>query len=239
MDKYLNKVKKDPKTGRLMPNPDAPFFISVDPTKYRISKNTGKGSKNAIDVFLLPNAELNSAIGKDVSNRRLLATYLHRHNNPAQTTLDIIACVLLFGCMVQIESNVSTWATTLVNMGLGNFILMVNEDGALEPYNEHKNQRYFTSNTPQIDQYFAAGASILAEPMEPGAQDYIETMDDLDTVTQLMEIRKENTREYDAAVAFLQGQMGIDAWLGWKRANDRVKEPPSEMTRQIAIGLLR
>ena len=239
LEKHLNKVKKDPKTGMLMPNRDAPFFISIDPTKYRISKNTGKGSKNAIKVFILPDAGINAEIGKNVTNRRLFCSYSFRHNKPSDTLNDIIATILLFGCMVQIESNVSTWVTKLIEMGLGNFVLMVNKEGALEPWSEHKEQYYFTSNKQQIDQYFDAGAEFLGEPMAPGEIDNIDYLEDLETILQLMMIRKDNTTEFDDAVAYLQGQMGIDAWLGWKRANDKQKGPPSEVMRQFAMGMLR
>ncbi len=238
LEKHLNKVRKDPKTGLLMPNADAPFFISIDPTKYRISKNTGKGSNNSIQVFVLPNAEVNAEIGKNVTNRRLMCSYLYRHNKPSDTFNDMIACILLFGCMVQIESNVSTWVTKLIEMGLGNFVLMVNEFGALEPFNEFKKQKYFTSNKDEIDQYFQAGAEFLGEPVGPGEIDNIDYLDDIDVITQLMMIRKDNTTDYDAAVAFLEGQMGIDGWLGWKRANEKIKAPPSEQMRQFAISML-
>lgn len=239
LSKYTNKVKLDKKTGLLMPNRDAPFFIAIDPTKYRISKNTGKGSKNAIQVFVLPTAEVNAEIGQNVTNRRLICSYIFRHNNPAATMKDIIATILYFGCMVQIESNVSTWATKLIEYGLGNFVMMVNEDGALEPWNPYKKQYLFTSNKPQIDQYFDAGAEFLGEPMGSGDIDNIDYIDDLDVLLQLMQIRKDNTTEYDAAVAFLQGQMGVDAWLGWKRSQDKVSGAPNEHLRLFAMGMLQ
>lgn len=238
LEKHLNRVKKDQKTGLLMPDRDSPFFISIDPPKYRISKNTGKSSQNAIQVFVLPDAQVNAQIGKNVTNRRLICSSLSRPNNPKEILNDIIACILLFGCVVQIESNVSTWATKLIEMGLGNFVLMVNEDGALEPYNEHRKQKYFTSTKDQIDQYFDAGAEFLGEPMAPGEIDNIQYIDDIDVLTQLQDIRKDNTTEYDAAVAFLEGQMGINAWLGWKRGQVKQQNVPSEMMRQFAANML-
>lgn len=237
LDKYLNKVTKDQKTGLLKPNPDAPFFISIDPTKWRISKNTGKASSNAIQVFVLPNSEVNSQIGKNVTNRRLIVSYLYRHNSPSDTMNDIVMAIILFGCMVQIESNVSTWATKLIEMGLGNFVLMVNKDGALEPWSKFADQNYFTSQKAQIDMYVDAGQEFLGEPIAPGDIDNIQYLDDLDVIQQLMMIKKENTQEYDAAVAYLEGLMGIDAWLGWLRSKEK-KNIPMEGLRQFAIGMM-
>lgn len=237
LDKYLNKTTRDPKTGLLKPNPDAPFFIAVDPTSWRISKNTGKTSKNALQVFVLPDAEVNSAVGKNVTNRRLMVSYLYRCDKPSDTLEDIIKLILLFGCMVQIESNMSTWATMLIQMGLGNFVFMVNEDGALEPWSQYKKQNYFTSSKPQIDMFVDAGQEFLAEAMLSGEIDNIEYLDDLDVIQQLMMIRKENTTEYDAAVAYLQGLMGIAAWEGWKRANKK-SHAPNEEYKQFALARL-
>lgn len=238
LEKYTNKTTVDPKTKRLRPDPNSPFFISIDPTKYRISKNTGKTSSNAIQVFVLPNAEVNAEIGKNVTNRRLMVSYLFRHQTPSDTLKDMMATILYFGCMVQIESNVSTWVSKLIEMGLGNFVMMVNKDGALEPWQENADQNYFTSQKPQIDAYVDAGQEFLGIPLAPGEIDNIDYLDDIDVIQQLQMIKKENTLEYDAAVAFLQGQMGIEAWLGWRRAQEKKRTPASEELRQFALGML-
>jgi len=240
LEKYLNKVTTDPRTRLLRPNPEAPFFISIDPTNYRISKNTGKGSLNAIQVFVLPSAEVNATIGKNVTNRRLMISYLYRRDKPSDTLDDIIMCILLFGCMVQIESNMSTWATKLIEMGLGNFLFMVNKDGALEPWKPFDDtQRYFTSQKEQIDQYVDAGAEHLGAPIYEGQIDNIEFLDDIDVVQQLMMIKKENTQEYDAAVAYLEGIMGISAWEGWQRGQQRRKGIGGDATKLVVMGLVR
>lgn len=240
LQKYLNKTTKDPKTGLLKPNPDAPFFISIDPTKYRISSKTGKTSSNALQVFVLPNAEVNAQIGKNVTNRRLMISYLYRCDKPSETLDDMIKLILLFGCMVQIESNVSTWATKLIEMGLGNFVLMVNKDGALEPWKAYDDtQNYFTSQKAQIDMYVDAGQEFLGVPLAAGEIDNIDYLDDIDVIQQLMMIKKENTTEYDAAVAYLEGLMGIAAWEGWQRANEKRRTPASEQFKQFALSALR
>lgn len=240
LKKHLNKCVFDNKTQMWKPNPESPFFISIDPTNYRISKNTGRGSLNAIQVFILPNAAVNAEIGKDVTNRRLMVSYLFRRDRPTDTMDDIIMVILLFGCMVQIESNVSTWVSKLIEMGLGHFVMMVNKEGALEPWKPFDDtQNYFTSQVPQIDSYFDAGADFLGAPMREGELDNIEPLDDIDVISQLQRIRKENTKEFDAAVAYLEGQMGIEAYLGWKRSEEKRKRPQDGVARAIALGIMR
>lgn len=239
LEKYINKRIVDPKTKRLRPNPESPFFISMDPTSYRIRKNTGKASLNAFQVFILPSTELNSAIGKNVTNRRLMVSYLYRGDKPSDTLADMIKLILLFNCMVQIESNMSMWATKLIEMGLGHFVFMVNKDGALEPWKEYDDtQNYFTSQKREIDMYVSAGAEFLGTPLAPGDIDNIDYLDDIDVLKQLQLIKKENTTEYDAAVAYLEGLMGIEAWLGWRRANEK-KSASDPALRQVAFGILR
>lgn len=239
LERYVNKTIIHPKTKLPMPNPDSPFFISIDPTKYRISKNTGRTSSNSIQVFVLPNAEVNAFAGKNVTNRRVFVSYLFRRDRPSDTLMDMIATILYFGCMVQVESNVSTWATKLIEMGLGHFVMMVNKDGALEPWKEYDDQQnYFTSSKAQIDQFVDAGQEFLAAPLAPGEIDNIDYLDDIDIIRQLKEIKKDNTTEYDAAVAFLEGQMGIDAWLGWKRANAKHRNGADEHMRIAAMAMM-
>ncbi len=240
LEQYLNKVKVDPKTKLLMPNPESPFFISMDPTNYRIRKNTGKGSLNSFQVFVLPNVQVNAQIGRNVTNRRLMIHYLYRRDRPSDTLNDMIMLILLFGCMVQIESNVSTWASKLIEIGLGNFVLMVNKEGAIEPWKQYDDtQNYFTSSKPQIDQYVDAGAEFLGAPLAEGEIDNVEMLDDIDVISQLMQIKKENTTEYDAAVAYLEGQMGIEAWLGWQRNNKKKSSVNGDQFREFAISMMQ
>jgi hypothetical protein len=238
LDKYLNKTTVDPKTGLRKPNPDAPFFIAMDPTNWRIRKKTGKSSKNAISVYILPDAGLNAIIGKNVTNRRLMMSYLYRHNKPSDTLRDVIALVLLLGCMIQVEGNQASLTTALIESGLQNFVLMMNEDGALEPYHEHRKQKYFESSKETIDQYVHAGQEFLAEPFSKLDIDNIEFLDDLEIIQQLMMIKKEDTTDYDAAVAYLQGHMGIEGWLGWRRAREISKVGPSEQYRNFVQNML-
>lgn len=238
LDKYTNKVFTDQNTKLRRPNPDSPFLISIDPTKWRLSKYTGKASLNAIQVFVLPNAELNGAIGKNVTNRRVFITYLYRHQRPMDTLMDIIATILYFGCMVHIESNVDTWTTKLIDMGLGHFLLMANDEGGMEPWVPYNDKlKYFTATKAQIDQYVDSAQEFLGEPLMEGDIDNIDYLDDMDIIQQLLPFRKDNTTEYDAGVAYMQGLMAIDYYLGWKRANTQ-SNFADETYRRFVIGAI-
>ena len=224
LNKHINKLFVHQKNKLLAPNPHSPFFISIDPTSYKTKKYTGVGSLNAIQAFLMPDAELNANIGQNVSNYRLMIEYLYRQDNPKETLHDMIRLILFLGCYVQIECNMSTWAENLIEMGLGNFLLMLNKEGALQPWNGSKDQMLFTSQKETIGQYVLAGAEHLAAPITPEGVDNIQYIDSIPVLTQLSQLKVEDTKEYDAAVAYLEGIMGMKALLGWRRADEERKK---------------
>lgn len=241
LNQHINKLQVHKKNGLLAPNPQSPFFISIDPTSYKTKKTTGVGSFNAIQAFILPNVALDSYIGETVTNKRLMIEYLYRQDKPSETLNDIIRLILYLGCMVQIESNMSTWAEALIEMGLGNFLLMINDDtGALEPWREGAKQHLFTSQKETIDWYVIAGKEHLGIPMKESDIDNIKYIKSLTVLEQLARFRKEDTKEFDAAVAYLEGIMGINAYLGWLSAEEmRKNRRGNGALRQISLGLLR
>ncbi len=241
MAKYVNKRIEDQKTGLLAPDPNSPFFISIDPTNYRSKKYTGVGSFNAIMCFLMPNAELDTAVGNRVSNRRLFMEYLYREENPIDTMHAFIQVILYLNCPVLIEGNVPTWTEKLIEMGLGNYLLMMNhETKAIEPWSRHKKQILFTSQTATIDLYVNAGKAHLAEPTLPHEIDNIQYLDSEIVLTQLARFKVEDTKEYDAAVAYLEGLMGIEAIMGWRRQQEERSARKLHKGMPIATsGLLR
>src|ERR1035437_7038525 len=140
LQKHVNQLLKD-KKGRLMPNPGCPFYAAIDPTQYSAAKDVSVGSKNAIHVYILPNAELDGMFNKKVSNKRLMVEYHHRAESPKDTLMHVVQTILYFGCYVLIECNANWLATRLKEWGLANFLIQVNKDtGILEPYNEWGNQ---------------------------------------------------------------------------------------------------
>jgi hypothetical protein len=236
--KHTNSVKKDGK-GRLMPNADTPFYISIDPTQYSAAKDVVVASENAMHIFLLPNGELDGIFEKKVSNKRLMVEYLHRADQPKDTMMHVVQTILYFGCYVLIECNANWLATRLKEWGLGNFLIVVNkETGVLEPYNEYLPQKPFTSqrsvngSNDTISEYIAAGMMYLNDV----EADNISCLESIDVITDLMNFQPENTRSYDSGVCYLIGLLGINTYLGWKqRGSNKTKDP---YMKQMALGLL-
>lgn len=226
MAKYVNQKKAvHPRTGQLMPNHESPFFIAIDPTNYRSKGPTMQGSLNAIQAFIMPHSELDAYVGERVTENRLFIEYLYRCDRPSDTLYDIIKLVLWLGCMVQIEGNMPTWPESLIEMGLGNFLLMINtETGILEPWDNRKfdagKQKFFTSQKETIGWYVNAAKEHLGEPTMPHQIDNVKYLDSITVLEQLNKFKTEDTKKFDAAVAYQQGIMGINAWMGFRRAEE-------------------
>lgn len=248
LERYTNRLGKD-RRGKLAPNPDTPFYMSIDPTNYSAAKDVAVASMNAFHVFILPNAELDGKFQKRVTNKRLMVEYHYRPDSPKDTLIHAVQTILYFGCCVLIECNAPWLATRLKEWGLGNFLIVLNkETGLLEPYAEWKQgeQKPFTSQrsgaSDTIGDYIAAGMNHLNDV----ENDNIDTLYSVgekgrDGVIQdLMNFEPENTRSYDSGVCYLIGLYGINAYLGWKQKDKGRKHGIGDGSgKMIAEALLR
>lgn len=237
---HINKHSKD-KKGRIKPNDGCPFYCAIDPTQYSGAQDVVVGSKNAIQVFMIPNAELDARLGKKVSDKRLVVEYLHRADNPRDTLMHVIQTIMYFGCYVLIECNANWLATRLKELGFANFLIVVNkETGILEPYSEYREQKPFTSQksdrgaSDTIGEYVAAGMMHLNNEFSNS----IEVLDSISIITDLMNFDTDNTKEFDAGVCYLIGLLGINTYMGWKQQQmDKAGSNHGGSLRQV-MGVL-
>lgn len=214
----LNSFSTDRYNRLRKPSIDTPFFMSLDPTNYGLKKMISAGSQNAMMCFMLPSAKLDAMFGKRVSNR-LCMQYLCRRDKPDDTVWDIVKAILYFGCYILIEGNMPGMATRIIELGLGNYILVRNKAGGFEPYREYNKQKYYvTSNNGDkstIDEYIQSTKNYIGEP-DNGEFDNLDNLYSLEIMSNLTQFEPENTRQYDAGVAFMIGVMGMDAYIGWQ-----------------------
>lgn len=242
MDKYINKRLFHPKTGMPMPDPNSPFLLAMDPSNYRSKKYTHTKSLNAIMAFVLPNSELDSMVGTRCSNKRLFMEYLFREDNPKDTLQEIIQIILLLNCPILLEANVPTWSEKLIEIGLGHFLLMVDPDTkALVPWQKHGKQNYFSlqKNNQNIDLCFDVTKTHLAAPNMEAEIDNIDQMDSITVLSQLSQIKAEDTTEYDAAVAYMEGLLAINYVLGYRKTMQDRKTRLGDTNIRTAATILR
>lgn len=241
LKKHMYQLGKD-KKGNWKPLLTCPFYAHMDPVNYSDALDVVVGSKNAIQVSILPNSELDGYFGKRVSNKRPFINYLIRSDSPQETLMHTVMILMMFGCYMILENNMPWLRTKLKEWGFANFIMMLNKDGVLEPYNEFaEGQKPFTSQKDTIEQYVNAGRLQIGGPgTEYNEIDNVEYLDDLDTVTQLMNFDSKNTTKFDAAVCYLIGQYGMDSYLGWRQAQlDKANRKTDGIMGLAARGLLR
>lgn len=238
LEKHINNLGKD-KKGKWQPRADCPFYAAVDPTNYQNASEVVVGSKNAIQIFILPTPELDGYFGKKVTNKRLMVSYLHRTESPRETLMHVIQTIMFFGCYILVESNMSWLSTKLKEYGFSNFLIQLNEDGVLEPYREFAKQKPFTSQKKTIGDYTNAGVIHLAEPDTDMDQDEIMYLEDEELIRQLMNYKQEDTTKWDAAVCYLIGQLGMATFLGWRQKQiDKTKRPGDRSMHQAFVGLV-
>lgn len=241
IQKHVNKIDKD-KRGKMKPKADCPFYMSIDPTQYSAAKDVATGSLNAMQIFLLPNAELDGFVNKRCTNKRLMVEYLHRADNPKDTLMHAVQAILYFGCYVLIECNANWLATRLKEWGFENFLIQVNkETKVLEPYNEFVEQQPFTSQKSEkgtvdtISDYVSAG---MVHLNDYSSIDNIEFLDSEEVIRQLIDFEPDDTRRFDAAVAYLIGLLGINTFLGWKQRSMKARVSPNGNMRVMAGKML-
>lgn len=242
MNKWVNKRIYDPKSGLLIPDKSSPFLIAMDPSNYRSKRYTHTKSMNAIMCFLLPNAELDAMVGTRCSNKRLFMEYLFREDNPIDTLQTIIQIILYLNCYILLEANVPTWPEKLIEVGLGNFLLMVDpETKNLVPYRKHDKQNYFSlqKNNQNIDLCFNSAKIHLAPPQMVGEIDNITQLDSVTVLSQLSQIKAEDTTEYDAAVAWMEGLLACEYLMGYLKSMEDRKVRRGNTSIQNVANLLR
>jgi hypothetical protein len=242
MDKYINKRFVHPKTGLLMPDPNSPFLLSMDPSNYKESRYTKTRSLNAIMAFMLPNSELDAMVGVACSNRRLFMEYLFREDNPKDTLQEIIQIILFLNCPILLEANIPTWSQKLIEVGLGHFLLMVDsETKAVVPWQKYGKQIFYSlqTNNLHIDLCFDAAKMHLAVPKMDDEVDNIQHLDSVTVLTQLGQIKPDETTRYDAAVAYMEGLYAINHVLGYRKTMQDRKVRLGDTNIRTAAGILR
>ena len=225
--KNVNCCRVNKKNGKLEPNQNSPFYGVIDPANYTISRNVAVGSKNALQIILLPDSEIDAFCGvRNASFKRTMVSYLYREEKPSNTLLDVVAAMLYFSCYFLIESNTPWLFNRLIEMGFENFLIVRNVvTQVFEPHDMYKmtsgEQKMYSSQktegTNDIDYYTKAAKDYYGEPDTIDDPDNIKLEYDIDIIDQAIRFKKEDTRPFDAAVCRFTGIMGVNHFLGWRQ----------------------
>lgn len=232
---------KHKKNKRLKPSLKCPYFSGMDPTNYAMKKMLQTESKNALYVMAFPSPEMDARHGQVVTNR-IVMEYLWRRENPEDTLDDVIMAICYFGCYLLVEGNMPWVATMLINLGFGNFII-VKRDGVYEPYDESKtNQKLLITqnnvSTKSVNDYVLAGKQFIGTPSEAGDFNNILNIMSKDLIKQLMRFDPGDTKQFDAAMAFLITLVGMISFMGWRQAVIEKEEYESDGVMSDVVNFL-
>lgn len=216
------------KNKRIKPSLRSPYFSGMDPTNYSMKKMVQTGSLNALYVMNFPDPYTDKKFDRVVTNR-IIMEYLWRRDMPADTFQDVLKVLCYFGCYILAEGNMPWVVTMLIEQGFGNFVIVKN-NGVYEPYEEHKHQKLFTTqnnaSTKSVGDYVLAGKQYLGTPDSESDFNNILNLMSKDLLTQLMKFDPGDTKQFDAAMAFLICLLGMLAFMGWR--NEKIEKEEYE-----------
>lgn len=191
------------------------FFYTLggDPTQYAAASEVIEGSKNAFIVKSRPDDRIDSLYRK-VSSNRFDLVYFDRPELPAEAYEDLVKLIIYTGCIGIVEANVPMMATSLIEEGLGRFLLVRNEDGIIQQWARHlglghePEKRYHLIRTTNngadsrliLEQFVNLWKNYIQKP-EEGGKDYGGTIKDERILEQLMNIDITNTKLFDLFMA--------------------------------------
>lgn len=202
--------------GCLIPPKVFQYTYGADPTQQAAASEVLQGSKNGYTVMSRANEGLDSIYGK-VASRTFDFVYYDRAELPQESYEDLVKLIIYTGSIGIVEANVPASATSLIEEGLGGFMLVRNEDGVIvqwkrwmglghEPEKKYHHIRT-TSNSADtkktLEDFIALWKMYIAKP-EPGGKDYGRTINDERILNQLMNINLDkagSTRLFDLFMA--------------------------------------
>lgn len=203
--------------GRFTPKANAPFVAASDPTEYTLKSDVMVGSKNAMTVFNFPDVAQNTFHGKDCTGR-MVCRYLHRPENPEDYLSDLIKMVFYFGCYVIIEANKRWVITRFKLMGLQNFLLVIDKNRAIVPYNELDHQTLPDTSKTAIEDY-CRNFEVYISEVPVGQTSGLDKIDDEVFIEQAMQFKAENpgdTKKFDLFVATAYNIMAMNSFMSYR-----------------------
>lgn len=207
-----NRCFQDEK-GLWSPPYDTKHIGGIDPTEY---KNKSGVVANPSDTSMTFKSFFDGArdlrMGRPASNVVIL-NYSDRREDPDDSLEDVILAIFWLSAFVIIEANKQWMVTKLVNMGLGNFLLLLQADGTIKPYKLGEKNKAITSSTSVINNYCRSIDTWMKKPKQPGEVDYcIHGIKRKKMIGQLMNFNPNDPSPYDDVVSLGYCQLAQDSF---------------------------
>lgn len=188
--------------------PDFYNTLGGDPTNYAAATEVIEGSKNSFHVMNRANDAIDALYGR-VSSKIITHEYFDRPESPEDAFLDLLKLIIYTGSLSAVEANAPYCATRLMEEGLGNYMIVKDENGIMTIWKRHmglpheEDKKYHllrTTATAQskdtLESFVRLMKAYIKVPL-PGEKDYGKSIKSTRLLNQLMNIDVTNTKIYD------------------------------------------
>ena len=192
------------------------FFnvLGADPVQHAAASEIIEGSKNSYHVMNRANEATDSLYGKVVT-KIITHEYFDRPESPDDAFEDLLKLIIYTGALSAVEANAPYCATRLMEEGLGNFMLVKDENGIMTIWKRHmglaneEDKTYHllrtvvgTNTKDSTKEDFVRLIKEYIRVPEPGGKDYGKAIKSSRLINQLMNVDIVNTKIYDMFMSF-------------------------------------
>jgi hypothetical protein len=187
------------------------YFLGADPTNYAAASEVIEGSKNAYYVMNSTDERLDAVMGK-VSSKIIMFEYFDRPEQPDDAYEDLVKLIIYTGALSAVEANAPYMATKLMEEGLGNYMLVRDENGIITIWKRYMGLAQDTDKSYKLLRTTAnAGSKEILETfvrlvkihLEPSrAKDYGKTIKSDPLLDQCMNLDATDTKKSDLFMAW-------------------------------------
>jgi hypothetical protein len=188
--------------------PEFHSTLGGDPTQYASASEIIEGSKNSYHVMNRANEAADALYGRVVS-KIITHEYFARPESPDDAFDDLLKLIIYTGSLSAVEANAPYCATRLMEEGLGNYMLVKDENGIMTIWKRHmglaheEDKKYHllrTTATAQskdtLESFVRLMKAYFRIPMK-GEKDYGKALKSTRLINQLMNVDIANTKIYD------------------------------------------
>lgn len=184
------------------------YCLGGDPTSQAAASEVIQGSKNAFYTMSRRDDALDSLFGR-IMTGIINLEYFARPEIANEAYEDLVKQIIYTGSLCAVEANVPTWATWLMEEGLGHYMLIRNENGVPAiwkrymglPQEEDKKYSLIRTtgnqdNKTMIEHFMTLAKNYFYKP-EVGAKDYGKVIRSARLIKQCMDLNPMDTKLFD------------------------------------------
>lgn len=204
-----------------------PFVLGGDPTNYAAGSEVIEGSKNSAHLMSMPDDRADASARRTVS-KIIHIEYYDRPELPQEAYEDYLKLIIWTGALAVIEANAAYVATRLMEEGMGNYMVVRDENGFLVKWERwmgmaHEAEKKYsllrtTANNAlsrEILETIVRYIKNYIERRPSGQKDYGKTIKSERLLDQFANFDAEDTRLFDLHMSFGYTLIGLYFYIDY------------------------